>query len=51
MGVSSRDRSLLSSEKGVTYASIPRPKAKTAASQRLAGRVKDVLIDNVLQIN
>jgi hypothetical protein len=34
MGVPSRNRSLLSSENGVTYASIPRRKAKTAASQR-----------------
>jgi hypothetical protein len=32
MGPPSRNRSLLSSEKGVTYASTPRRKAKTAAS-------------------
>jgi hypothetical protein len=38
MGVPSRNRSLLSSEKGVT-----RRKAKTAASPRLPGRVKDGL--------
>jgi hypothetical protein len=44
MGLPSRNRSLLSSEKGGTYASIPRRKAKTAASQRLPGRIKDGLL-------
>ena len=39
----SKARSLLSSENGVTYASIPSRKATIAASQRLPGRVKDGL--------
>src|SRR5205823_4531335 len=38
-----RNRSLCSSENGMTYASIPRRNAKTAASQRLPGRTKDGL--------
>jgi hypothetical protein len=44
MGLPSRNRSLLLSENGVTYASTPRRKVKTAASSRLPGRVKDGLL-------
>src|SRR6201993_3269117 len=45
MGVPSRNRSLWSSENGVTYASIPRRKAKTAnLAAFLPGRVKDGLL-------
>jgi hypothetical protein len=44
LGVPSRYRSLLSSEKAVTYALILRRKAKTAASQPLPGRVQDGLL-------
>ena len=44
MGLPSRNRSLLLSEKGLTYASTPRRKVKTAAPQRLPGRVKDGLL-------
>src|SRR5438270_8537144 len=50
MGLPARKRSLWSSENGVTYASIPRRNAKTAASQRPPGTGKGRLIDSVLQI-